>query len=323
MPLSVGLLVAPEPPAPPAPTPADLPTAVWVDPSGVRWPLTDPTRPLYGGPGWFTPAPGPTGLGVTPRSLATDRRDRGGAYVRGVRRESRTITWPLFIEGATHGEFVARWRALADAFARTADEGPGRLIFSRPDGSRRDILAFLQSGFEGEPDAGIRWDVATPTLFCPVGDWRDPTVVPITRQGSAGGRNFLKRFPRLSSSQTLGASTVTNPGTELAWPFWTVTGPATLVTAANDRRGEQWVLNPVAFRGTGLAAGEVVNVNTETGEVTGPLVGGSNDWAGAVDWTTSTLWPLDRGDSKVAFTLAGQGSATLVEASFFAYYSTP
>jgi hypothetical protein len=260
---------------------------------------------------------------VTPRSLTTDRRDRGGVWVRHVRRNERIITWPLYIEGGSHDEFVARWRALADAFARTADEGPGRLILSRPAGDRRDIAAFLMSGFEGEPQLGIRWDIATPTLFCAVGDWRDPVAIPITRRGSSGGRSFLKRFPRVSSSQTFGASTVTNPGTELAWPYWRITGPTSLVTAANDRRGESWQLNPVAFRGSALGAGEVVTVDTETGEVTGPAVSGSTDWAGAITWTTSILWPLDRGDSAVTFTLAGQGAETLIEAEFFAYYNTP
>jgi hypothetical protein len=333
MPIAVGTRVAPpdvEVPTRPPGTPLrpsrwnDWPTVTWVAPDGVRWLLTDP-RPIgRGGPGWFIPSPGPTGLGVTPRTLVTQKRERGGVHVMRAGVDERTITVPIYIEGPNHSAFLDRWRGLADAFAQTSELGPGRLIFSRPDGTRREIQGWLSSGFENDPERGITWDVATPSLLCPAGNFRDPTPIPIARRGAAGGRRYTKRFPRVSSSQTLGASIAYNPGTGAAWPVWKITGPAGAVTATNSTRGESWVIDFQAYLGAPLGAGLVATVNTETGEITGPVAGPEGtDWAGAIDWTTSVLWPLNRGANEVTFNVTGDGAATAIDASFYADYHTP
>lgn len=335
MPIAVGTRVAaPDDtgtPGGPSGTPGrpslwgDWPAVTWVAPDGSRWLLTDPRTIKRGGPGYFIPSPGPTGLGVTPRTLVTQKRERGGVQVMRAGVDERTITVPIFVEGPNHSGFLTTWRGLADAFAQSSELGPGRLIFQRPDGTRREIQGWLSSGFDNDPERGITWDVATPSLLCPAGNFRDPAQIPIVRRGAAGGRSFLKRFPRISSSQTLGASVVTNPGNVLAWPLWKITGPAGSVTAANTTRGETWVIDFQAYLGAPLGAGLVCYVNTETGEVTGPAAGpdGGTDWAGAIPWTTSTLWSLNRGANNVTFTVTGDGASTAIEASFYADYHTP
>jgi hypothetical protein len=302
----------------------DWPTVTWVAPDESRWILTDPRRIGRGGPGYFIPSPGPTGLGVTPRTLVTQKRERGGVQVMWAQVDERLITVPLYVEGPNHSGFLDRWRSLADAFAQTSEFGPGRLIFSRPDGTRREIQAWLSSGWDNDPERGITWDVATPTLLCPAGNFRNPVPIPIVRRGASGGRRYTKRFPRVSSSQTLGASTVTNPGDVAAWPLWRITGPAGAVTATNETRGEAWVVDFQAYLGAPLGAGLVATVNTETGEITGPVAGPEGtDWAGAVDFTTSVLWPLNRGPNAISFTVTGDGASTAIEASFYADHHTP
>lgn len=303
----------------------DWPTVTWVAPDGSRWLLTDPRTVARGGPGYFIPSPGPAGLGVTPRALVTQKRERGGVQVMRSRVEERTITVPIYVEGANHSAFLGRWRDLADAFAQTSELGPGRLIFSRPDGTRREIQGWLSSGFDADPERGITWDIATPSLLCPAGNFRDPAPIPLVRRGNAGGASYLRKFPRVSSSQTLGASVATNPGNVLAWPIWKITGPAGSVTATNFTRGETWVIDFQAYLGAPLGAGLVATVNTETGEVTGPNNGpdGSKDWAGAIPWTSAVLWPLNRGANNVSFTVTGDGAATSIEATFYADYHTP
>lgn len=338
MPISVGTLVAPpdtdtgvDPGAPRSGTPlrpslwGDWPALTWVAPDGTRWLLTDPRKISRGGPGFFIPSPGPTGLGATPRTLTTQKRERGGVQVMRARTDERSITIPIYIEGVNHAGFLINWRGLADAFAQTSELGPGRLIFQRPDGTRREIQGWLGSGFDNDPERGITWDIATPTLLCPAGNFRDPVAIPIVRRGNAGGRRYTLKFPRVSSSQTLGNSVATNPGQVRAWPVWKITGPAGLVTATNITRGEAWVIDFQSYLGAPLGAGLVAYVNTETGQITGPAAGpdGGTDWAGAVNFTTSVLWSLNRGANNVSFTVTGAGDATVIEASFFADYHTP
>lgn len=316
MPLAVGTVIPPPPPVPPAPTPrpADIPAVTWISPRGKVVPLTIWDRRTT--PGWFTPAPGPSGWDAAPRSLVTTPRERGGATVQHIQREPKEIIHPLYVEGPTHAEFVARWRYLMRSITETSEYGPGRYQVARPDGSVREIFAYYQDGFAGLPDAGIRWNACAPVLFCPDPCWRDLAPTPIVRQGSPGGRSFLKRFPRVSSSQTFGATLVHNPGDVEAWPIWRITGPATTVTATNNTRDEQWVLD---MTGDTLGVNETVTVDTETGQVTGP---DGSSWADRIDWTTAVLWRLDDADSSVEFEVTGAGAGSLIDGEFYARYES-
>src|SRR5262245_15027281 len=112
-------------------------TATWTEADGTIWPLTDP------GSGWFTLSEGVSGLDAAPIALTTDDQPRGGARVRHIQPQPRTIIWPLHVYSDTsHTDFIARWRALAGAFTRTKRLGPGVLEIARPDGTRRRIGAY-------------------------------------------------------------------------------------------------------------------------------------------------------------------------------------
>ncbi|MFD1657003.1 phage tail protein [Streptomyces caeni] len=226
----------------------------YYDPSGVAWPMTDTAR------GWYVLADGVTGLGAAPVALTTDALPRGGAHLRHVQPQPRTITWPLLVEGSDHLEFIARWRQLAKAFTRTLREGPGVLEIARPDGTRRQIDVYYQDGWQGLGafGSGVTWDKATGlTLWCPDPYWVDPVALAVRREYGTSGV-FLNPFPTVSSSQVLGATTVTNPGDVTVWPTWTITGPASLVTFTRTDTGDAFAINPTQVSGSLLATEQVI-----------------------------------------------------------------
>ncbi|WP_236241169.1 phage tail family protein [Streptomyces sp. CC228A] len=245
------------------PPPIEVPeigyaSITYIDPAGTRWPMTDLTAD------WYTLAEGVSGLGAAPYSLTSDPHPRGGARLRHVQAEPRTIVWPVLVKGATHSEFTVNWRALGRAFTRTlqATGGvrvPGTLEVARPDGSRRTIACYYQSGWDGrgQTATGITWDSAVVTLWCEDPYWVDARTVRVHRE-SGSGEDYLQPYPSVSSSQVLGATTVKNPGDILVWPEWTITGPASLITFTRSDTGDEFVLDPSLVSGSLLATEQVV-----------------------------------------------------------------
>lgn len=315
MPLLVGHVAAP--PTPQPTLASDLAVATWTAPDGTQWVLTHPPN------GWFT-VPGPAGLGISAVGMATDANPRGGARVRHQQPGPKLITWPLYVEGANHAELLARWRALALAFAQTQDltaDGtytPGTLRVARPDGSAREIAAFLQSGFEGEPERGWRDDLVVLTLFCEDPFWRGTVAETVVREFSTGVP-FLDPYPTVSSSQVLGESTIVNPGDVIAWPEWTITGPTSLVTATNLTTGEEFVVDPDFDGGGSLGVGETVTITTDPPTVRGPA---GEIWTGAINWPGAQLWGLRRGVNDVEFTMAGASAGSRIQLSYVPRYKS-
>lgn len=303
------------PTSPPAQFPeVGLAVATYTDPSGTSWPLTDPQR------GWFTLADGVTGLGAAPVTVTTDPHPRGGVRVRHVQPESRSIVWPLHVYGAGQAEFLARWRSLARAFTDTSRLGPGVLEIARPDGTRRQIGVYYQEGFEGQGQTGYGTtaDTAILTLLCEDPYWVDPAPAAVHREHGVG-EDFFAPFPSVSSSQVLGATTVTNPGDVVVWPTWVITGPASLVTFTRTDTGEAFTLDPSAVGHGALVAGEQVTVRTDPPQVR--FQDGSN-WVGALNWPGAVLWGLAPGDNQVVFQLDGSGPGSAVDLSYNPRYET-
>ncbi|MFF4547251.1 phage tail protein [Streptomyces sp. NPDC001406] len=247
-------------------------TAVFIDADGVTWPLTDTADDN----GFFTLAEGVSGLGAAPRELTKDDHPRGGSRLRHVQPVSRTIVWPLHVFGATHMEFVTRWRQLASAFTGTVrlrQDGtriPGILEIARPDGTRRRIKVYYSEGFDGQgkQGTGIVSDAAILSLYCEDPFWYDSVAIGEHRGIDAGGTvDFLSPYPSISSSQVLGATSLTNPGEVTAWPTWTITGPGTAVTVTHSGTGESFLITPASVGGT-LAAKDKVIVATDPPKVT-------------------------------------------------------
>jgi hypothetical protein len=319
MPLITAPVTTPPNPGGGGGTPVPLPeigfaTATYTDPTGTVWPLTDDQA------GWFLLADGVTGLGAAPYELTTDAQPRGGAKLRHAQPQPRAIVLPLYVYGGTHMEFIQRWRALATAFTRTLREGAGTLQIARPDGSRRRIQVVYREGFEGrsERGSGIASDAAVLTLWCADPYWVDPVTVAVHRETGTLD-DFLNPYPSVSSSQVLGATTVTNPGDVTVWPTWTITGPASLITFTREDTGDSFALNPTAVGHGNLLAGEQVTVRTDPPQVR--YQDGSN-WVGALNWPGAVLWGLDPGTTQVTFQLDGSGPGSAVDLAFNPRYET-
>lgn len=328
------LITAPvQPPDPGTPggggTPIPLPgvgnaTAWYTDPTGTVWPLSESAR------GWFTLAEGVSGLGAAAYTLTSDAQPRGGARLRHVQPQPRTIIWPLYVYGADHLQFTERWRALATAFTRTLRRGrdkrrtPGTLTVARPDGTSRSVRVFYSAGFEGQSKrgSGIISDAVALALWCEDPYWEDAEPVTVHRQAGEMA-DFLVPFPSVSSSQVLGETVVDNPGDAVVWPTWTITGPATLIRFTNETTGDAFALNPAAVGHGPLAAGETVTVQTDPGRVR--FQDGTPDgvnWSGALDWPEAVLWGLEPGENHVIFQLDGSGPQSAVDLVFHTRHET-
>jgi hypothetical protein len=197
------------------------------------------------------------------------------------------------------------------------------LEIARPDGSRRWIGVHYQDGFDGQGNrnaSGTTFDSAVITLYCEDPYWYDPTPRTVHREYGAG-EDYLQPYPSVSSSQVLGATTVTNPGEEVVWPTWTITGPASLVTFTRTDTGESFVIDPnePAIGHGNLLAGETVTVRTDPVQVR--YEDGSN-WVGALNWPSAVLWGLDPGDNLVTFQLDGAAAGSAVDLTFNPRYET-
>lgn len=286
--------------------------ATWYAPDGTVWPLMDEDV------GWFTLDEGISGLDAAAITISSDRRQRGGIRVRHIQPEQRVITWPLHVySDSSHGEFVARWRAVMRAFTCTTRLGPGWLEIARPDGSARRVAAFYQEGFEGARGLGVLSDTAVITLVAEDPYWQDtePTVI---RRAHAVGAPFLDPFPTVSSSQVLGDTTINNPGDVEAWPEWTITGPASGLTAT-IATGQSFTLDPSATSHGNLLGGEQATIRTDPAQIRGP---GGEVWTGALNWPGAVLWGLPPGEHAVTFAVAGSGPGSSIELLFYARYES-
>ncbi|MEU0458652.1 phage tail protein [Streptomyces sp. NPDC006129] len=267
-----------------------------------------------------------SGLGAASYTLTSDPHPRGGARLRHVQPQPRTIVWPVLVKGADHTTFTRNWRRLARAFTRTLRLGPGgvrvpgTLEVARPDGTARRIAVYYSSGWDGLGDTatGITWDSAVLTLWCEDPYWVD--VVPQTVHRETGAQeDYLVPYPTVSSSQVLGATTVMNPGDVDVWPQWLITGPASAITFTREDTGEAFTLDMAETAHGPLLAGETVTVSTDPPRVRSGT--GENLVAG-LNWPEAVLWSLPPGDTSVTFQLDGAAAGSAVDLTFYPRYET-
>lgn len=281
-------------------------TATWTDPTGAVWPLSDTSDDV----GWFT-TNGPAGWHATTYEIVTDPLPRGGEQVRFIRSKPGSITWPIYVWGDTHLQYVERHRQLRRAFTMTVHRGTvGVLRVQRPDSTAREISCYYSAGLEGEAGEGWLWSKDAITLFCPDGYWRDVEPITVTRSYQTGV-DFLNPFPSISAGLSLGDTEIVNPGDVDAWPSWTITGPMDSISASNLSTGLQFSLNYT------LAAGEQITITTDRPTVRGP---GGQNLVAYLDWPNAYLWSLTPDTNNVTFNVAGASAGTTVELKFYPRY---
>ncbi len=281
-------------------------TATWIDPTGVEWPLTDTGDDV----GWFTTS-GPAGWHATSYEIVTDPLPRGGEQVRFIRAKPGTITWPIYVFGDTHLQYVQRHRQIRKAFTTTVHRGlPGTLRVARPDGTARLIEAYYSGGLEGEAGGGWLWSTEAITLWCPDGYWRDADPQTLLAAYQPGD-DFLDPFPSVSAGLSLGDITVTNPGDVDAWPAWELTGPMSAITATNVTTGYEFTLTYP------LLAGEQITITTDRPMVRGPA---GQNLASSLNWPGAYLWWLAPGDNSMILNVSGGTVGTSVALTYYPRY---
>jgi hypothetical protein len=208
--------------------------------------------------------------------------------------------------------FVDTYRHAVRLFTQTRYLGPGVLRVRRPDGGTREIDAYYQSGLEGEPGQGHVSARVVVSLYCPDGFWRDSAERIETRSHQAGGP-YLRPYITVSSGRVLGDTDIVNPGEVDGWPVWTITGPATSVTATHRDLGEAFTLTYT------LLAGQPIIIVTGGDR---PTLRGPNgeNLNGFLDWPGAELWPLKPGLNRVSFQVNGAATGTSIVLAYHPRY---
>lgn len=325
-----------------------LPSFSWIDPDGVEWPLSNTSEDL----GWFT-IMGPSGWGAAPIEMATDSLPRGGESVRFIQSKPATIQWPLEIFGASHAEFVQRYRAISRAFTLTTRrQQPGRLRVQRPDGTTREAECYYADGLGGEGEQNFLYARPVVSLFCPEGKWRSTSPVVAVRSftattndpgdpedpGSGGSGtgtavSFYSPFISLTSSRVVGSTPPEDTGTDPGDDTGSGDDSASLTSVNNTGDVEAWPTWTITGPMTQLRAWNVtlgtrfaltypltdlqtITITTDRPSVRGP---GDANLSRYIDWfnTAGTeLWPLADGPNTIGLEVDGAGPNTRVRMAF-------
>ncbi|KOX32933.1 tail component family protein [Streptomyces sp. NRRL F-4707] len=280
-----------------------MPQVSFTDPRGVVTVFSDWER------GWLL-QPGAKGLDMPDYQVATDESPGIDGYeVRDVRAQGKTITLPIaFWANDSRQAYKERRRKLINSL--NPKRGVGTLTLTEPDGATRSIGAYYTGGLEGDESldaAGERWCINALTFGVPSPYW---TGTEVTHSFSAGSSaEFFPILPvQVGDSQVLGEVTVDNVGDDVAYPVWTIKGPATSITLINDTTGQEIKLTRT------ISGTDTIVIDTRERRQTALLNGVTNLWPDLSD--ASELWPLQEGENDLNLVVAGSTSATSVTLTY-------
>lgn len=287
---------------------------IWVDPTGVEWPLT--------GEG-LESLTGRSGFGLTQYELVTQRMPSGGALVTGQRLTPRVLAVPLLVEAATPQGYLELHRAFSASLRhkRGGAVRAGRIRVELPDGTSRSIAAYYQGGFdpaEESLDDLVAARQAHPGLefLCPEPTWEGE---PVQRTwSSAAGSSLYPIYPlEVAPSSVLGNLTEDVAGDSDAYPVWEITGPGT-PTITNVTTGEQWAFTAPIPDGTTVTVDcRPVEVAPDTGLTA--VDDSDTDWWPSFD-ENPQLWHLEAGTNELDVAVAGSTGDTRVMLTYAPRY---
>lgn len=247
------------------------------------------------------------GLGLTTVNVDIAEGAGDGGVWRRTRRNPRIIDLPILVFGDDRGDLQTKLRRLAQILSDRV--GPTKIQVDFGDESATVYTyGYLIDG--GTTTYGAdgtqqhcRWVVS---LKCPDPYWTSETAISFKIQQNTDVDGLLPYLGelRLTDGQSLGTTTVTNPGEVEAWPVWQITGPCDAFTVTKDGVG-------FTYTGT-IAAGATVTVNTKTGTVTNSS--GTNLYANLS--AAPKLFSLPSGTNIVTVTATNPTAATLIQCYF-------
>lgn len=306
MPILVSSTVIPEVPqqGPPWPTLINqMPQVSFTDPRGVVTVFSDWEN------GWLL-QPGAKGLDMPQYTVATDESPGIDGYaLRDIRAQGKEIILPVaFWANDSRAAYKARRRKLINSL--NPKRGVGTLTLTEPDGATRSIGAYYTGGLEGDESldaAGERWCINALTFGCPSPYWIGSEVAQSWK--AASNAAFYPVLPlQVGDSQVLGEVTVDNPGDDVAYPIWTITGPATSITLTNHTSGQELTLVRT------ITAADTIVIDTRERQQTVLLNGTTNLWPNLTG--NPVLWPLEEGENHLNLVVAGSTAVTGVTMTY-------
>ncbi|MFJ6566652.1 phage distal tail protein [Streptomyces sp. NPDC091292] len=290
-----------------------MPQVSFTDPRGVTTHLSDWEN------GWLL-QPGAKGLDMPGYQFSTDESPGIDGYaLRDVRANGKEIILPVaFWANDSRAAYLQRRRAFINSL--NPKRGVGTLILTQPDGDTRSVGAYYADGLEGDESldaAGERWCINAITFGVPSPYW---TGAPVTHNWKAGSSaEFFPVLPLIvGDSQVLGEVIVLNPGDDVAYPVWTVKGPATSITLTNTitmaEGGVTGTMTRTLALTRSITGADTIVIDTRERRQTALLNGTTNLWPDLSD--ASELWPLEEGDNALNLLVAGSTSATSVSMTY-------
>lgn len=201
------------------------------------------------------------GFAVPPAEVRIENSAGDGGVFRHAKRGVRNLDLPITVIGSDRGDVQDKLRRLAKLTQNVF--GPLTLEARYSDGETLFLQAYYTGGAEGQwgSNAGMVWARWALSLQAPQPYWQSSTIEQFTVTRGSTGRGLLPQLSklRISSSQALGTVLINNTGDVPMYPTYRVIGPITnLVISSN---GFSFGFNEP------LDAGEIIYINTETGEV--------------------------------------------------------
>jgi hypothetical protein len=202
------------------------------------------------------------GFNVPPALVRIENSAGDGGVFRHAKRGVRVLDLPITVLGTDRADVETKLRRLGKLTQNVF--GPLILEARYTDGTRLRLETYYTGGAEGQwgSSGGQVWARWTLSLQAPQPYWQSSIIEQFTVTRGSTGRGLLPQFSklRISSSQAIGTVLVNNTGDVPMFPRYQITGPITdLVISSNG--------SSFGFTDP-ILAGETININTETGEVT-------------------------------------------------------
>ena len=202
------------------------------------------------------------GFNVPPALVRIENSAGDGGVFRHAKRGVRVLDLPITVLGTDRGDVQSKLRRLGKLTQNVF--GPLTLEARYTDGQRLQLETYYTGGAEGQwgSSGGNVWARWTLSLQAPQPYWQSSIIEQFTVTRGSTGRGLLPQFSklRISSSQAIGTVLVNNTGDVPMFPRYQIVGPITNLVISS---------NGASFGFTDpILAGEVININTETGEVT-------------------------------------------------------
>lgn len=287
----------------------------WIAPGGLPTDLNSLSS------GYVLSGP-PTGFGMPPITTASSPAfNQPGELLEATRIAVRNVKMPLSILSDSREGLDTLIAYLARQMDPTL--GPGLLRVEREDGSARLLECRYAGGLEGqllvgETPGGDLW-LETLLEFHAFDPYLFDEVDTTLSFGTAGSADWFGHdwFPlTLGGSSVIDDVTITNTGDDLAFPIFTIIGPAVNPELSNLSTGATIDLS--AGFGVSLAAGDrlVIDTRPNIGTIVKTTIGAvvTNEWPAMS--ALSDLWPLVTGDNVLHVAVGGADANTVVQVAY-------